>query len=36
MVRSDGCGMVHPNVFASVGIDTDKYNGYAFGMGWSV
>ena len=28
-----GCGMVHPNVFAKVGIDTDKYNGYAFGMG---
>ncbi|MFK7814794.1 MAG: phenylalanine--tRNA ligase subunit alpha [Gammaproteobacteria bacterium] len=28
-----GCGMVHPNVFSSVGIDTDQYNGYAFGMG---
>jgi len=28
-----GCGMVHPNVFAKVGIDTSKYNGYAFGMG---
>ena len=28
-----GCGMVHPNVFAKVGIDTNKYNGYAFGMG---
>lgn len=28
-----GCGMVHPNVFASVGIDINKYNGYAFGMG---
>ena len=28
-----GCGMVHPNVFSSVGIDTDKYSGYAFGMG---
>jgi phenylalanyl-tRNA synthetase alpha chain len=28
-----GCGMVHPNVFSSVGIDTNKYNGYAFGMG---
>ncbi len=28
-----GCGMVHPNVFDSVGIDTAKYNGYAFGMG---
>ncbi len=28
-----GCGMVHPNVFDSVGIDTAKFNGYAFGMG---
>ncbi len=28
-----GCGMVHPNVFAKVDIDTNKYNGYAFGMG---
>lgn len=28
-----GCGMVHPNVFASVGIDTNIFNGYAFGMG---
>lgn len=28
-----GCGMVHPNVFESVGIDTEKYLGYAFGMG---
>jgi len=28
-----GCGMVHPNVFDSVGIDSEKYSGYAFGMG---
>lgn len=28
-----GCGMVHPNVFKSVGYDPDKYRGYAFGMG---
>ena len=28
-----GCGMVHPNVFASSGIDTEKYSGFAFGMG---
>lgn len=28
-----GCGMVHPNVFESVGIDTDKFSGYAFGLG---
>ncbi len=28
-----GCGMVHPNVFRSVGYDAEKYTGYAFGMG---
>ena len=28
-----GCGMVHPNVFASVGVDAERYTGYAFGMG---
>jgi phenylalanyl-tRNA synthetase alpha chain len=28
-----GCGMVHPNVFKSSGIDTEKYSGFAFGMG---
>ncbi len=28
-----GCGMVHPKVFESAGIDTEKYTGYAFGMG---
>ena len=28
-----GCGMVHPNVFNAVGIDDDKYTGFAFGMG---
>ncbi|MGB2271648.1 MAG: phenylalanine--tRNA ligase subunit alpha [Pseudomonadales bacterium] len=28
-----GCGMVHPNVFSYVNIDTDKYTGFAFGMG---
>ena len=28
-----GCGMVHPNVFKAVGIDNEKYTGYAFGMG---
>ena len=28
-----GCGMVHPEVFRHVGIDTEKYTGYAFGMG---
>ncbi|AOS98334.1 Phenylalanine--tRNA ligase alpha subunit [Microbulbifer aggregans] len=28
-----GCGMVHPNVFASCDIDSDTYSGFAFGMG---
>lgn len=28
-----GCGMVHPNVFSYVGIDADKYSGFAFGIG---
>ena len=28
-----GCGMVHPKVFESAGIDNEKYIGYAFGMG---
>ena len=28
-----GCGMVHPNVFAAVGVDSERYTGYAFGMG---
>ncbi len=28
-----GCGMVHPNVFKHVGIDSEKYLGFAFGLG---
>ena len=28
-----GCGMVHPKVLESAGIDAEKYTGYAFGMG---
>ncbi|MDX1497524.1 MAG: phenylalanine--tRNA ligase subunit alpha [Salinisphaeraceae bacterium] len=28
-----GCGMVHPHVFESVGIDPERYTGYAFGLG---
>lgn len=28
-----GCGMVHPNVFRSSGIDPEQYQGFAFGMG---
>ena len=28
-----GCGMVHPEVYKNVGIDSEKYTGYAFGLG---
>lgn len=28
-----GCGMVHPKVFEASGIDTEKYSGFAFGLG---
>jgi phenylalanyl-tRNA synthetase alpha chain len=27
------CGMVHPNVLEAGGIDSEKYNGFAFGLG---
>ena len=27
------CGMVHPNVLKAGGIDTEKYSGFAFGLG---
>lgn len=28
-----GCGMVHPHVLEAGGLDTEKYTGFAFGMG---
>jgi phenylalanyl-tRNA synthetase alpha chain len=28
-----GCGMVHPRVFEQVGIDNERFTGFAFGMG---
>jgi phenylalanyl-tRNA synthetase alpha chain len=28
-----GCGMVHPNVLEAAGLDSEKYTGWAFGMG---
>ena len=28
-----GCGMVHPKVLANCGLDPEKYQGWAFGMG---
>jgi len=32
-VEMGGCGMVDPNVFKEVGIDEEKYTGWAFGFG---
>jgi phenylalanyl-tRNA synthetase alpha chain len=28
-----GCGMVHPNVLQAAGLDSERYTGWAFGMG---
>jgi len=28
-----GCGMVHPNVLKNCGLDSDEYQGFAWGMG---
>ena len=28
-----GSGMVHPNVLDATGVDSEKYTGWAFGMG---
>ncbi len=28
-----GCGMIHPQVFHHVGIDSEQFTGFAFGMG---
>ena len=32
-VEWGGCGMVNPNVLRACGIDTNRYSGFAFGMG---
>ena len=32
-IELGGCGMVHPNVFAAVGIDPEEWTGFAFGFG---
>lgn len=32
-VEIGGCGMIHPNVFESVGYDSSRYSGFAFGFG---
>lgn len=28
-----GCGMIHPQVLSNVGIDHNRYTGFAFGLG---
>jgi phenylalanyl-tRNA synthetase alpha chain len=33
MLEVLGCGMIHPNVFRQCGLDPEKYQGFAFGMG---
>ena len=32
-IELGGCGLVHPNVFAAVGIDAEEWSGFAFGFG---
>jgi phenylalanyl-tRNA synthetase alpha chain len=32
-IEIGGCGMIHPNVFESVGYDSSRYSGFAFGFG---
>ncbi len=32
-VEWGGCGMIHPNVLRNCGIDSTRYQGFAFGMG---
>lgn len=32
-IEFGGCGMVHPNILRHVGLDPDRYTGWAFGFG---
>jgi phenylalanyl-tRNA synthetase alpha chain len=32
-IELGGCGMVHPNVLRTVGVDPEIYSGFAFGFG---
>ena len=32
-LEAGGCGMVHPKVLRAAGIDPDRYQGFAFGLG---
>ncbi|RYG63516.1 phenylalanine--tRNA ligase subunit alpha, partial [bacterium] len=32
-VELGGAGLIHPNILARYGIDTERYSGFAFGLG---
>lgn len=32
-IELGGCGMVDPNVFTAVGLDPERWQGFAFGFG---
>lgn len=32
-LEAGGCGMIHPNVFETLNIDSESYTGFAFGFG---
>ncbi|MBP2408307.1 phenylalanyl-tRNA synthetase alpha chain [Brachybacterium fresconis] len=32
-IEMGGCGMVHPNVLRAAGVDPERYQGFAFGLG---
>ena len=32
-IELGGSGMVHPNVLRAIGVDTEEYSGFAFGLG---
>ena len=32
-IEFGGCGMVHPNIIREVGLDPERYTGWAFGFG---
>ena len=29
-----GAGLIHPNILRRAGYDTERYTGFAFGLGW--
>jgi phenylalanyl-tRNA synthetase alpha chain len=32
-IELGGCGMVHPSLFEAVGYDSERYTGFAWGIG---